>query len=435
LLAQFISSCGGDPPEREGGGRIQGAAKAKIICCQEIRYRMLLTVKCKLVVNDEQKAALLRTMEQCNAACNRLSEIAFHDNDWNKFRLQKKCYVGIREDFGLRAQMAIRCISKVADTYKTDATLIKERNKRKRIGEPLEAMRQHKFKPHGAVAYDHRMWSWRDREHVSLSTLNGRVVVPILLRGKYADVDLKSIRKQADLLYLKKEFYLAIVIEIPDEPEFEPIDYIGGDTGRVNILATSDGKLYSGEQCEKTRKRYRRLKAALQSVGTPSARRKLQRVRHNERNFKKNTNHVISKDLVSLAKDTRRGIALEDLKRFAPEHPANKDQCDAHSKWSFFELRQFIEYKAKLVGVPVVFVNPAYTSQECSACGYIHENNRKTQSQFICLRCGHSEHADVNAAKTIRTRAAINRPIVATDDLKAGGLERGQLQAPSLEVG
>jgi putative transposase len=396
---------------------------------------MLLTVKCKLAVNDEQRRALLRTMEECNAACNRLSEITFHDTDWNKFRLQKKCYYGIKQEFGLKAQMAVRCISKVCDSYKTDATLIKERNKQKRKGEPLEAMRQHKFKPHGAVAYDQRMWSWKDREHVSLSTLNGRVVVPILLRGKYADIDLKKVRAQADLLYLKKEFYLAIVVEAPEAPAFQPVDYIGGDMGRANILTTSDGKLYSGEQCEEKRKRYGRLKAELQSVGTPSAKRKLRKVRHDERNFKKNINHVISKDLVSLAEDTRRGIALEDLQGFSPEHPATKDQRDAHSKWSFYELRQFIEYKAKLAGVPVVFVNPAYSSKECSVCGYIDEDNRLTQSQFICLRCGHSENADVNAARVVRTRAAINRPIVATKDLKAANLERGQLQAPLVRAG
>ncbi|EJF06793.1 transposase [Thiovulum sp. ES] len=46
-------------------------------------------------------------------------------------------------------------------------------------------------------------------------------------------------------------------------------------------------------------------------------------------------------------------------------------------------------------------VNPKFTSQKCSKCGYIDKENRKTQSEFKCLKCGHSENADLNASKNI----------------------------------
>jgi transposase len=59
----------------------------------------------------------------------------------------------------------------------------------------------------------------------------------------------------------------------------------------------------------------------------------------------------------------------------------------------------------------VSFVDPAYTSQQCSACGYIDKGNRKTQAEFVCLKCNHTENADVNAAKNIAFRAAVNQPI------------------------
>jgi transposase len=52
----------------------------------------------------------------------------------------------------------------------------------------------------------------------------------------------------------------------------------------------------------------------------------------------------------------------------------------------------------------LVAVPPAYTSQQCSACGHTAADNRKTQSLFACAACGHTENADVNAARNIRRR-------------------------------
>ncbi len=69
------------------------------------------------------------------------------------------------------------------------------------------------------------------------------------------------------------------------------------------------------------------------------------------------------------------------------------------------DLRRRIEYKAAWAGRQVVAVNPAYTSQECPACGHVDSENRKTQDKFSCVVCGHSDHADVNAARNILARA------------------------------
>ena len=57
-------------------------------------------------------------------------------------------------------------------------------------------------------------------------------------------------------------------------------------------------------------------------------------------------------------------------------------------------------------GLQLSLVNPAYTSQECSECGYVDKQNRKTQEEFICLECGYSENADIKSAKVIKKRVA-----------------------------
>jgi len=72
----------------------------------------------------------------------------------------------------------------------------------------------------------------------------------------------------------------------------------------------------------------------------------------------------------------------------------------------------FIEYKAAANGVPVVLVDPRDTSRECPACGSTDKRNRPSQSEFLCVRCGYNDHADINAAQNIRARALVNAPKV-----------------------
>lgn len=62
---------------------------------------------------------------------------------------------------------------------------------------------------------------------------------------------------------------------------------------------------------------------------------------------------------------------------------------------------QLLSYKTT-----VVRVNPHNTSQTCHRCGAVDRESRVSQSRFVCRSCGHSEHADVNAAKNIWSRGA-----------------------------
>ena len=76
--------------------------------------------------------------------------------------------------------------------------------------------------------------------------------------------------------------------------------------------------------------------------------------------------------------------------------------------WAFNQLAEFIRYKAEVAGVPVVSVDPKYTSQTCSVCGYVDRANRPSQARFKCLQCGFEANADYNAALNIEARAAMS---------------------------
>jgi len=203
-----------------------------------------------------------------------------------------------------------------------------------------------------------------------------------------------------------------IVVDLPEETLNDSNEFLGVDLGIVYIATTSDGKTFSGKKCTKIKKHYSKLKTIYQKVGTYSSKKHLRKISGKERRFKKDTNHCISKEIVMAAKDTNRPIALENLSGIRQRTTVRKAEREANEKWAFSELRNFIEYKAKILGVLVKLIYPHYTSQQCSVCGYTSKGNRKNQDSFSCLVCGHTENADYNASKNIAFRAAVNQPIV-----------------------
>jgi IS605 OrfB family transposase len=332
-------------------------------------------------------------MEKFNEACNYISVFAYKRHIFGKISLQKHIYYEVRERFELSSQMVVRALGKVAESYKVDRKAC------------------HEFNKHGAIVYDQRILSYKAADKISILTLKGRIELGIKY-GEYRKLDYKRVKGQADLIYKNGIFYLMIVVELPDAEPIDVENVIGIDLGIINIATTSDGKVYSGEKCNSIREHYSKLKYIYQKVGTYSAKKHLKKISGRERRFKRDTNHCISKELVNTAKDTNRSIALEDLTGIRERATVRKAQRDKHSKWAFLELRNFIEYKAKLLGVIVKSVDPRNTSRQCSVCGYTDKKNRKNQASFVCLACGHTENADCNASKNIAFRAAVNLPIV-----------------------
>ena len=350
---------------------------------------MKLTLQIKLLPSNEQAKSLLTTLKEANVACNQISDVIWQKKVFNQFKVHHLVYHNLKKATRLSAQILIRCISKVIDTYKLDKKV------------------QRRFKPLGAITYDTRMLSYNtEKQIVSIWSVDGRLKIPFVCHNpKY----LPYIKGEADLVTKKSKFYLFQTIEVPEDDVKDVEEFIGVDFGIVQLATVSDGKNFSGKEVDNVRQKITKLKRDLQKRGSKSAKRHLKKLSGKERRFKRNTNHIISKQIVQLAKDTNRGIALENLKGF--KVTVRKAQREQFGKWAFGELRNFTTYKAKLNGIPVVFVDPRNTSRTCSHCGYISKSNRKTQSEFICIQCGFSLNADLNGAINIASRASVNKPI------------------------
>jgi len=339
----------------------------------------------KLLPSPEQAKSLLATMQTFNAACNWLAERATQLGVYSHFGLQSACYKSIRLLFGLSAQAACLVCAKVADTYKKSKT-------------------QRDFRSLGAITYDLRVLSWNlEREHVSIWALPERLSIPFIC-GEQQRQSLAAPRGQSDLIYRDGSFYLHVTVKVEEAEAKWPHDLIGVDLGIANIAFDSDGNSYSGTHLNKVRHRNHALRRKLQKKGTKSAKRLLKKRRRKERLFATSINHTISKSVVALAERTGRGLALEELDGIRDRVRAKKDQRYRLHSWSFDQLGSFIVYKAKRSGVPVIFVDPAYTSQECNKCHHIEKANRRSRDLFVCKKCGHTEHADGNGAKVIRLK-------------------------------
>ena len=341
---------------------------------------MKLTLKIKLLPTDEQANLLLDTMKEANTVCNAIAEVALEKRIFNNFKLHHEVYHSYKATFKLSSQILVRCIAKVADAYKLDKKTKRE------------------FRPLGSIGYDSRIMTYKPNDIVSLWAIGGRIKIPFVCHNRNY---LPYIKGEADLVYKKGKFYLFQTVDVPEEDVADVETFLGVDFGQTDIAVLSDGTNYNSEQLKKVRKKYSKVRASVQSKGTKGAKKLLKRLSGRERRFVSINNHTISKQIVAKAKTENKGIAIEDLSkiRFTAK-PKSKAQKTELNRWSFYQLRQFLTYKALLNGVKLVVINPAYTSQTCSVCKHI---GKRTNKHFKCNNCGNNMDSDFNASINIAT--------------------------------
>lgn len=369
-----------------------------------ILEEVTIAVQLQMKPTAEQKLALKSTMKACNAAEDWISERAFANSIFSQFALQTRLYKETRTAFGIGAQAACLIFAKVANAYKLDKKI------------------KRKFRPLGAIAFDIRNLKLHiEKQVASIWTMTGREKIPFLTGDHQRDILKRGLIKQCDLVRRRDgRFFLMVSVVLPDEMELMATDALGVDLGIAYIAADSDGNLYSGKKLNAIRHRNQSLRRKLQKKGTKSAKRLLKRRSKKEQLFARDCNHTISKQIVALAKRTSRAIAVEDLTGIRKRIRAKKARRTTLHSWSFHQLGGFLEYKSKRVGVPILRVDPAYSSQECSECGHTTKSNRKTRDRFLCVVCGHSANADTNGSRVLRLRG---RRALRTADIRQPNAE------------
>ena len=350
--------------------------------------KQVITVK--LDTTTEQSALLRQTMQAFNKGCDHVAAVAFQKRQANKIAIQPFVYGSLRADYGLSSQMAIRCIAKSIEAYKRDKDT------------------QPSFDPLGAIVLDDRLMSFKGLSHVSLLTLQGRILVPMRF-GAYQAARIDRAKGQADLILKGGVFYLHLTIDLPTPPPIEPVGVIGVDLGITEIATDSEGNQYSGAAVKAVRQRVKEHRRQLQKKNSRSAYKRLQKVRRRASRFSRDVNHCISKELVQRASVSSKALALEDLSGIRERaNGFGRQMRWLLGNWAFDQLKQFVFYKAEAAGIPVILVDPRNTSRTCHACGHCAKENRKSQAKFLCLNCGLDANADKNAAINIKARAELS---------------------------
>ncbi|MGY4632248.1 RNA-guided endonuclease InsQ/TnpB family protein [Thermostichus sp. OS-CIW-29] len=377
----------------------------------------VLTVSCKLKASQSQAAKLDATLEAFGQALNWVNQNT-PEKVANAVKLQSLCYREIRARFGLSSNLA-RTTSRLRD-QQVCRRLAGARKVAQQKNRPVKAFKG------GFATYDARIFSFREKDWtVSLTTVEGRERFELAI-GRYQRERLAGSNPKSATLVKRKDgsYSIQICVEAEPSPPQRTGRVLGVDLGRTDIAHTSEGDNWNGQQLNRVRDHYSRLRAVLQrkaSKGTRSSRRRcrqlLQRLSGKERRFQAWVNHRISKAIVSRAKATNSAIALEDLtgiRERVNQQPRSKAERRRANSWAFYQLRQFLEYKARVAGVSLILVPPAYTSQTCHKCLHIHPDpaqSYRSGKSFKCGHCGWEGDADLNGANVIALLgAAVNQP-------------------------
>lgn len=377
------------------------------------------------MATPEQSAALLALTNTFAQACNAIVPIAVENRCWNRVALHHFAYYPVRELLpALGSQMVCQAVHRVADAYKT-----LKANKGIAKDKPVPAI---EFNV-SSVNFDKRTYSIKG-DTVSLFTLDGRERIPFTAGKHQRNLLASGMPKEAKLILRKGVWYFNLVLDIPDIPPVSGGGVFGLDVGENNLAASSTGKVWGSGKLRHNRDKYLAHRRRLQSNGSRAAKRKLHVISGREQRHVKHVNHENSKAIVAEAiRSDASEIRMEDLTHIRANIKAGRRVRTRLHRWAFRQLQDFVAYKAQGVGLSVVYINPAYTSQTCSVCGEI---GKRAKNSFAC-QCGTRLHADVNASRNIAGFARpigsarggkVTRPIFA----HRANLQHGAVESPRL---
>ncbi len=375
------------------------------------------TVIIKLDVSSDDADAPHQTKDQFLACANRTSDWAWRRDEYcitSKNKAEKALYGELKEETDLTANLVQKGIRRAIEAVTHGVNRLKNGEKTSQ--------------PHfqsWSVVYDKRSATFSD-DHATLSTVDGRIdaeyVIPPKSEredtpfGRYYDPD-EWDASHATLQYdeIADEFYLHVTAKYvggEDDCEIQEVEHdddgpengvvLGVDLNVNGAFAVTSTGAFIGSADHLTHRRneFEKRRGRLQQVGTRSAHLTIQSIGDRFSEWSLDWLHNRANELIAEAeRNGVNGIIFENLK-----HIRKRISNGAKfQQWAVAKFIELVTYKVEDTDLFVDTVNPAYTSQRCSHCGFVHEDNR-SDKEFECLKCEYEVNADYNAAKNVANR-------------------------------
>ncbi|QUO47956.1 MULTISPECIES: RNA-guided endonuclease InsQ/TnpB family protein [Halorubrum] len=372
---------------------------------------VIRTVKVKLDVPNERCDDLHQTKEQFLHCANTTAAWAWRHRDGHcvtsKQQAENALYDQLRDETELTANLVQKGIRRAIEATKSGVARLKK-------GENTS---QPQFDA-WSVVYDKRSATFH-RDHVSLSTVNGRVECEYVIPddpmgtpiGEYLlneDYEFRMSTLQYDRS--TDSFYLHARMRRTEREEHEQSTAAASDAEHRTVLGVDlnvDGSLAvtstgafigNADEMNHRRREFEKTRGSMQQTGTRSAHLSIQSMDDREHRWIQNELHRASNQILDEARDHGcTHVAFENLTDIRDRMTGAK----RFHAWAFRRLYEYVEYKAEMLEIEVEQVSPAYTSQRCSKCGFTHERNRGSKHQFACQKCEYELNADYNASKNI----------------------------------
>ena len=288
------------------------------------------------------------------------------------------------------------------------------------------------FKNTIAVNFNNQNWSIKENNRGIYS-----VGFPISGSKLYSELTISARQKEVldrlltsqikpgngQLLERKSKWYFVATLNFSEPERSAGTNIVGIDLGLNNIAVCYDKEQGKIEFCSGKEVRFHRTKYAARrkSLGKAKKLDAIKKSKNKERRWMKDSNHKLSRKIVNFAVKVNTGIInLENLKHIRTTAKTNHKQRQRFGNtlhnWPFDQLKQFIKYKAKELGIFVNLIDPAYTSQECPICHHIESSNR-SGIYFHCRACRYTSPADRVGAINITNRQPIPVVTAGTPDV------------------
>lgn len=362
---------------------------------------MQLSETIKLYMTSVQKALVSKTMNEYIHTVNSLVSVAVNGTSISK-------YTTADVDAALPSALKNQCIRDAKSVV----------NKHKKAVRKVNAANERLLKKGSSIKVKGPKVPELQKPCCYINNQNFKIVddrieFPVFADGKTVRISVKTSitgRQKAILsdtklgtmriVYKGDKIVAQIVYDIPVSAYSDNGNVMGIDLGikcpAVSYISDGSVTFYgNGRKNKYMRRHYKYLRQKLQKAKHMDV---VQRINNKEQRIMKDIDHKLSHSIIETAASHNvKTIKLECLSNIRSTTRTSRKNNHSLHTWSFYRLAQYIEYKARIAGIKVEYVDPAYTSQKCPVCGHIHHANDR---DYTC-KCGFHIHRDLLGAMNI----------------------------------